>query len=82
MYFYCNEIATYHFHLQLDPNIDQMFLEASRKMKKSRWWKFTCTIGSKLPLVTKPSIFYTFKNFHNQLILWNYFPTPTPFFKK
>lgn len=36
MYFYCNEIAAYDLHLQLDPNIGQIFLEASRKMKKSR----------------------------------------------
>lgn len=65
MYFYCNEIATYHFHLQLDPNIGQMFLEASRKTKKSKSRKLTCTIGSKLPLVTKPSNFYTWKKLIN-----------------
>lgn len=36
MYFYCNEIATYHFYLQLHPNVGQMLLDASGKMEKGR----------------------------------------------
>lgn len=67
MYFYCNEIVTHHFYLQLHVHIGQTLFEASGKMKGSRSQKLTCNICIEIPLVTKPNVCNILNNFHNQL---------------
>lgn len=67
MCFYCNEIVTHHFYLQLQLSIGQTLFKASGKMKGSRSQKLTCNICGAIPLVTKPNAWDILNNFHNQL---------------